>query len=137
LAFGRLVRHLGTVNDKPNQAIQHLSGFRPTPHLGVFTPPSSSTVPDDRLKDKCGHPVSGPRRGSRTRRECPFRHLAKRAHIPPVRGMSKSADAEQVVEVVWNRNGSLNVRERGRRALWFIVVAGMCVAVGAVMSSLS
>jgi hypothetical protein len=51
--------------------------------------------------------------------------------------VSRSADAEQVVEVLWNRDGSLNVRELGRRGFRFVAVAGVGVVIGALISSLS
>lgn len=38
--------------------------------------------------------------------------------------------------MLWNRNGSLNVRELGVRTFRFIAVAGVCVAVGVLISSL-
>ena len=38
--------------------------------------------------------------------------------------------------VLWNRDGTLNLRELGVRSVRFIAVAGFCVAVGALVSSL-
>ena len=36
--------------------------------------------------------------------------------------------------MLWNRNGTLNVREVGVRSVRFLAVAGLCVAVGALVS---
>jgi len=38
--------------------------------------------------------------------------------------------------MLWNRNGTLNFRELGARTIRFLTLAGFCVAVGALISSL-
>lgn len=54
---------------------------------------------------------------------------------PQVGGV-KSDAVDHASPMLWNRDGTLNLRELGVRSIQFVAVTGFCVAVGVLVSSL-